>query len=53
MHGLAGKGTDRRGNWLPKLYQKKLEPLDRLYHHTPDGQLEPLVRKLERLVVGP
>ena len=57
--GVVGKGTDRRGNGLPRLYKKKLEPLDRLYHQTADGQIGPLVRrlqtygKLESLVVGP
>ena len=51
-----GKGTDRRGNGLPRLYKKKLEPLDRLYHQTADGQIGPLVSiygKLESLVVVP
>ena len=41
------------------MYKKKLIPFDRKYHHTPDGQTGPLVRrlesygKLEGLVVGP
>ena len=57
--GAKGKGTDRRAAGLPQLYRKKLIPFDSKYHHTPDGQTGPLVRRLESygrlegLVVGP
>ena len=56
---MVGRGTDRRAGGLAKLYRDKLAEYDTRFHNIGQGQVGPLVRRLESyrklrgLVVGP
>ena len=59
MQARRKKGVERRASELPGEYRRPLDKLDKAYHGVQNGQVGPLVRRLESygrlkgLVIGP